>query len=69
VYALRSSLAPTDFMTEPMFECANDDSGDIVFVCATGLIGGQDVIEEYLAFGMFPLSSSFSFKEIIEGGT
>jgi hypothetical protein len=58
-----------DFMTEPMFECVNDDPGDIAFVCATNLIGGRDVVEEYLAFGMFPLPSSFGFGEISEGGT
>jgi hypothetical protein len=49
VYALRSSMAPLEFSTESSFEYTNDDFGDDAFVRATGLIGGRDAVEEYLA--------------------
>jgi hypothetical protein len=35
VYALCSSMALIDFMTEPVFECVDDDYGDLAFICAT----------------------------------
>jgi hypothetical protein len=40
----------------------------LAFVHAASLIGGQDVVEEYLACGMFPLSASFRFSEIADRG-
>jgi hypothetical protein len=64
VYAFRLSMAPLDFMTEPVFKCLDDDSGDIAIVHTTILIGGRNAIEEYLACGMFPLSASFDFVGI-----
>jgi hypothetical protein len=33
------------------------------------LIGSQDMVEEYLAYEMFPFSASFSFGEIADGET
>jgi hypothetical protein len=40
VYVLRSSIAPLDFSTELHSECEDDDSGDIAFIHAMGLING-----------------------------
>jgi hypothetical protein len=62
-------MTPLDFMMEPPFECADDDSGDAAFVHAMSLIGGRDVVEEYLACAMFPLSANFSFVGIVDGET
>jgi hypothetical protein len=62
-------MTPLDFSMEPSFECAEDDSGDIAFVHVMGLIGSQDMVEEYLSCGMFPLSANFSFLEIADGET
>jgi hypothetical protein len=69
MYVLHSSMAPLDFLTEPSFECTDDDFGDLAFIRTTGLIGGPDAIEEYLVYGMFPLSTSFSFAEVMNGET
>jgi hypothetical protein len=54
-------MVPLDFAMECAFECADDDSRDLAFVHATSLIGGQNAIEEYLAYGIFPLLASFGF--------
>jgi hypothetical protein len=69
VYALRLSMATLDFLTEPSFECADDDFRDLVSARAIGLISGRDAVEEYLACGMFPLSASFGFIGITDGET
>jgi hypothetical protein len=62
-------MVPLDFSTEPLFECVDDDSGDLAFVWTMGLIGGWDVVEEYLAYKMFPLLANFGFAEIADGET
>jgi hypothetical protein len=43
-----------------------NNAGDMAFVKATCSIGGQDVIEEYMACGLFPLSASFDLGEIAD---
>jgi hypothetical protein len=40
----------------------------VVFVHAASLIGSRDTVEEYLAYRMFPLSTSFFFGEIADWG-
>jgi hypothetical protein len=40
LYALHSYMTTLDFAMEPLFECANDDAGDVAFVKATHSIGG-----------------------------
>jgi hypothetical protein len=60
-------MAHLDFSMKPSFECADDDSGDVAFVHAMGLIGGRDAVEEYLAYRMFPLLAGFSFTGTAEG--
>jgi hypothetical protein len=69
VYALHSTMSTLDYTTEPLFECSDTDSSDVAFVRAAGLIAGQDVIEEYLAYDMYPLSANFGFKTIADGET
>jgi hypothetical protein len=60
-------MAPLNFSMEPSFECADDDSRDLAFVCVAGVIGGRDAVEEYLACKMFPLSASFGFEQVVDG--
>jgi hypothetical protein len=62
-------MTSLDFMMEDSFECSDENSGDIIFVRAMGLIGGREAVEEYLAFGMFPLSANFDFIGIVDGET
>jgi hypothetical protein len=58
-----------DFQTEPPFDYADDNSGDVAFVRATKFIGGRDVVEEFLACGMYPLSVDVGFNKVIDGVT
>jgi hypothetical protein len=64
---LHSYMAALDFAMEPSFECADDEAGDVVFVCATCSIGGWDADEEYMACGLFPLSAGFGLEDIGDG--
>jgi hypothetical protein len=57
-------MCALDFVTEPSFDCGEDDAGDVAFVSATRSIGGWDIVEEYMAYGLFPLSASFGSGEI-----
>jgi hypothetical protein len=58
-----------DFAIELPFECAEDDVGDVAFIKATCSVGGWDTIEEYMACGLFSLSTSYGFEEIEDRGT
>jgi hypothetical protein len=69
VYALRSYMSTLDFVTEPPFECSDDDAGDAAFVKATHFIGGRDIVEEFMAYGLYPLSASFGLGEIVDRET
>jgi hypothetical protein len=69
VYALHSVMSVLDYATEPLFDCPNTDVCDVVFVQAVGLIRGRDIVEEYLACSMYPLSASFDFETITDGET
>jgi hypothetical protein len=69
IFALHSYMTGLDFVTEPLFECPDEDAGDAAFVKATRTIGGRDVVEEYMVCGLFPLSVSFGLGEIADGET
>jgi hypothetical protein len=58
-----------DFVTEPSFQCPDDEASDVAFIKATRMIGGWDAVEEYMACGLFPFSVSFNLGEIAEGET
>jgi hypothetical protein len=63
VHALCSHMSVLDFRTEPPFNCADNDSGDITFVWVTKFIGGRDAIEEFLACGVYPMAASASRRD------
>jgi hypothetical protein len=58
-----------DFATKLSFQCPDDEAGDVAFVKATRMVGGRDAIEEYMAYGLFPLSVTFNLGEIAKGET
>jgi hypothetical protein len=62
-------VATLDFVMEPPFECGDDDAGDVAFIKATHCIGGRDVVEDFMAYGLHPLSASFGLGEIVDGKT
>jgi hypothetical protein len=60
-------MSEINLMMEPPFECPDDENGDAAFVKATRTIDGRDVMEEYMACGLFSLSVSFSLGEVADG--
>jgi hypothetical protein len=69
VYALRSHMSALDYVMEPPIACPDTDANDVAFVGATSMIRGRNTVEEFLAYGMHPVSANFGFKEIVDGGT
>jgi hypothetical protein len=51
-------------MVKPEVECPDVDMNNTAFVRATTTIGGRDAVEEFVACKMYPLASSFSFREV-----
>jgi hypothetical protein len=69
VHAPRSQMSGLDFHTEPLFDCADDDSGDIAFIWATKFVGGRDTMEEFLACGVYLLAANVGFDRVAVGVT
>jgi hypothetical protein len=69
VHVLCSHICDLDFRIEPPFDRADNDSGDVPFVKATKFIRGQDAMEEFLAWGMYPLSTNVSLDRVADGVT
>jgi hypothetical protein len=64
MYHLHSHMCSLDFWTEPPFDCGDDDLGDTTFFRATKFIGGQDAVEEFVAYGMYPLAASIGIDKV-----
>jgi hypothetical protein len=62
-------MAMLDFVMEPPFECSDDDAGDVAFIKATHCIGARDVVEEFMACGLSPLSTNFGLGEVVDRET
>jgi hypothetical protein len=43
-------------MTELPHSCAADDANAMAFEEATKIFGGRDTVEEFLAYGIWPLN-------------
>jgi hypothetical protein len=61
-YALRSMMALLDYLNDAPFECSPEDADVAAFVTTMSIIGGHDVVEEFLACGIWPLSDSCGFE-------
>jgi hypothetical protein len=64
VYTLHSRISALDYMVDLEVECSDKDVNDVTFVRATVTIGGCDTVKEFIACGMFPLASSFGFRDV-----
>jgi hypothetical protein len=49
---------------EPKVECPDSDVNDTAFVQETSTIGGLDALEKFFACGIYPLASSFGFRDV-----
>jgi hypothetical protein len=55
-------MTPSLYVMKVMFECGPVDANVAAFAEAASIIGGCDVVEEFLACGLWPLDVKFGFK-------
>jgi hypothetical protein len=60
-YPLSSNMTKLDYLTEVCSSCGPEDANFVTFIDATSLIGGHNVMEEFLACGLWPLGQQFGF--------
>jgi hypothetical protein len=68
-FALHLYMSKLESKMEPLYQCPDDEAGDVAFIKATHVIGGRNVVEEFMACELLPLSASFNLGEISEGET
>jgi hypothetical protein len=61
-YPLRSMMTQLEYLTDAPFECGPDDANVVTFTEAATIIGGHDVVQEFLAWGIWPLSEICEFE-------
>jgi hypothetical protein len=66
VYALHSYMAELSFVSYPLFDCPDNDANDGAFIKSSRTIGSQDAMDEYLAYGLIPLSVNFRLGEVVD---
>jgi hypothetical protein len=57
-------MSTLNFCTKPISSNTTQDLNDNGFIWASQNIGGQDVVEEFLSCGVWPLSSSVDFEHV-----
>jgi hypothetical protein len=62
-------MSALDYSVEPEVDYLDSGVNDVAFMRATTTIGGRDAMEEFLAYGMYPLASNFGFKDVAIGTT
>jgi hypothetical protein len=50
-----------NYLIEVSSCCGSDNANVTAFIEATTIIGGRDVVEEFLASGLWPLGQQFGF--------
>jgi hypothetical protein len=48
----------------PQFEVAKDDADERALRCAAGLSSGRDLVEEFVAYGVWPLAHGWALGEV-----
>jgi hypothetical protein len=61
-YPLSCTMTPLNHLMEVTFECGPADANVATFTKAASIIGGCDIVEEFLANGLWPHSERFGFK-------
>jgi hypothetical protein len=54
-------MTKLDYLTEVCSSCGPEDANFVTFIDATSLIDGHNVMEEFLACGLWPLGQQFGF--------
>jgi hypothetical protein len=61
-HPLSSTMTPLNYLTDAPFECGPEDTDVVAFVEAASIIEGCDTVEEFLAYGIWPLSENCDFE-------
>jgi hypothetical protein len=64
VHTLRSHISTLNFCMKPSVQDSVQDLSDDAFIWACKNIGGQDVVEEFVSCGVWPLSASVDFEQV-----
>jgi hypothetical protein len=62
-------MSALNYQVEPLVNCPDINFNDAVFILVTTMIEGCDAIEEFLAYGLYPLSAGFGFGLVSDGTT
>jgi hypothetical protein len=54
-YPMISKMTEVDYLMEVPSSCGPEDANYTAFFVGTSLIGGRDVVEEFLGCGLWPL--------------
>jgi hypothetical protein len=61
-YSLSSNMTKMYYLTEVPFSCGPKDANVAAFIEVASLIGGRNVVKEFLASGLWPLGQQFGFQ-------
>jgi hypothetical protein len=61
-YPFRSTMTPLNHLMDAPFDCSPRDVNVMAFVEAALIMGGCDIVEEYLACGIWPLREGWEFS-------
>jgi hypothetical protein len=67
VHAIRSHMSALNFYMKPSIEHSGEDLSDVAFIWASKSIDGQDVVEEVVSYGVWPLVVDVSFEHVKVG--
>jgi hypothetical protein len=61
-YPLSSNMMKMNYLMEVPSSCGPEDANNMAFLEVTSLIGGHNVVEEFLASDLWPLGQQFGFE-------
>jgi hypothetical protein len=64
VHTLRSHMSALNFHTKPSIPDSAQDLNDDAFIWASQNIRGRDVVEEFVSYGILPLSADVDFVHV-----
>jgi hypothetical protein len=69
VYALHSRISALDYTVELKVECPDINVNDASFMDMAVMIDDHNTVQDFLACEMYPLASSFGFRDVTVGTT
>jgi hypothetical protein len=59
-----SEMCSHSYLAYPPFEVAEEDADEGALRCAAGLSSGRDLVEEFVAYGVWPLAHGWALGEV-----